>query len=159
MKGKTHSEATRRKISEALKGKKCRLGKKHTLETRRKMSETMRKRAARGPACHSYKDGKVAERRGERFSTEYKHWRYDVFVRDNFTCMRCGDDQGGNLEAHHKKSFADYPELRYVVENGETLCKDCHDKEHGYRKLAWEDLNLQPPGSEPGALSSCATGQ
>lgn len=108
-------------------------GRHHSIESRIKISQTKRKTPsdkARGKNHHSYKDGKVSERRGMRFSAEYKRWRYDVFVRDNFTCQECGDDRGGNLNAHHKKSFADYPDLRFDVDNGVTLCEDCHNKKH-----------------------------
>lgn len=87
-------------------------------------------KALRGVDCPRYKDGKVAERRGERFSARYKQWRYDVFARDRFTCQKCGDSRGGNLQAHHIKSFAEYPELRLQIENGMTLCDRCHKAEH-----------------------------
>ena len=58
-------------------------------------------------------------------SKEYKQWRISVFIRDNFTCQNC-QIRGVYLEAHHIKSWAHYPELRYDVENGVTLCRGCH---------------------------------
>ncbi len=91
--------------------------------------------ALRGEASPAYRDGKTAERRGERFSAEYKRWRYDVFTRDQFTCQKCGDAKGGNLVAHHIKGFSTFPDLRYVLANGVTWCRPCHDahhQEHGY---------------------------
>lgn len=129
MKGKKMSAESRRKMSEAAKNRPSnRIGKTHTPETRAKISAIVRQRAVRGKQCHSYKDGKLAERRGQRFSQEYKRWRYDVFTRDKFTCQDCGDDKGGNLIAHHIKAFADYPELRFDVDNGKTVCETCHGK-------------------------------
>jgi len=57
---------------------------------------------------------------------EYKAWRQKVFERDNYTCQKCGDSKGGNLNAHHIKTFKNYPELRFEVNNGITLCSVCH---------------------------------
>jgi 5-methylcytosine-specific restriction endonuclease McrA len=129
--GRTHSDDAKSRMSAARRGKpNGRLGAKHTLETRKKISAVTRERTPRGRACHSFKDGKMAERRGERLSLEYKRWRYDVYVRDGFACRHCGDARGGNLHAHHIKPFADHPELRYDVGNGITLCKPCHKKVH-----------------------------
>jgi 5-methylcytosine-specific restriction endonuclease McrA len=34
-------------------------------------------------------------------------WRNEVYKRDNYTCQKCGDNTGGNLEAHHKKYLSD----------------------------------------------------
>jgi len=86
----------------------------------------------------NWKGGITPEIQIARNLTAYKRWRTAVFDRDNYTCRRCGDDRGGNLHAHHIKKFADFPELRYEVYNGETLCFDCHAKEHdvpnSYRK-------------------------
>ena len=60
-----------------------------------------------------------------RNSLEYQEWRAKVFLRDNFTCQLC-NQVGGELEAHHIKSFAFNPELIFEVSNGITLCKECH---------------------------------
>ena len=67
-----------------------------------------------------------------RASREYKKWRYEVFKRDNFKCVLCGDKKGGNIEADHIKDFALYPELRLDINNGRTLCKSCHKKTDNY---------------------------
>ena len=105
-------------------------GRKHTLETRQKISTILREHGAKGERCHSYKDGKSLERKGQRFSKEYKQWRYDVYTRDKFICQHCGYDKGGNLNAHHIKPYSDFPELRLEVSNGITLCKPCHEAAH-----------------------------
>lgn len=62
-----------------------------------------------------------------RESIEYEEWRKSVFERDNYTCLGCFQI-GGYLQADHIKPFAYFPELRFELSNGRTLCKDCHIK-------------------------------
>lgn len=61
-----------------------------------------------------------------------KDWKQKVFERDDFICQNCGNT--GYLEAHHIKSWKDYPELRSEFSNGITLCLKCHYAVHG-RKM------------------------
>ena len=60
------------------------------------------------------------------WTKEYRQWRNDVFKRDNFTCIWCGDSKRSNLQADHIKQWVKYPELRFELSNGQTLCKECH---------------------------------
>jgi len=64
-----------------------------------------------------------------RHATQYIMWRSSVFARDFYTCLDCGK-VGGELEAHHIKSFKMYPKLRFDINNGITLCKKCHKRRH-----------------------------
>ncbi len=64
-----------------------------------------------------------------RHSAEYVAWRTSVFSRDDHTCQQC-NLRGGKLNAHHIKSFNDYPELRYNIDNGITYCLECHKELH-----------------------------
>ena len=58
---------------------------------------------------------------------EYKKWRKSVFERDNYTCQNIDCDKSEKyLEAHHIKSWAKFPKLRFNIENGITYCKKCH---------------------------------
>lgn len=71
----------------------------------------------------------ISDKKRDRSTFEYIEWRKRVFSRDNFSCQICGN-VGGKLNAHHIKRFADYPSLRFEVNNGITLCEMCHKKLH-----------------------------
>ena len=72
-----------------------------------------------------------------RHSLEYKLWRNAVFERDGYACIWCGAK--GYLNADHIKPFADYPELRFAIDNGRTLCIPCHRTTETYgAKLRWK---------------------
>jgi hypothetical protein len=72
-----------------------------------------------------------------RRSREYKTWRAAVFKRDNWVCGGC-NVRGGILHPHHIKPFAAYPDLRFEVGNGKTLCVACHKKEHKIKTFSCE---------------------
>jgi 5-methylcytosine-specific restriction endonuclease McrA len=57
---------------------------------------------------------------------EYTEWRRLVKLRDLLTCQMCKKKGKRGLHVHHIRRYADYPELRYVVDNGICLCKACH---------------------------------
>lgn len=84
---------------------------------------------ATGRFSGNWKGGVTLAKQKERHSVQAVQWRKEVFTRDNFTCQICGK-VGGNLNAHHIKKWADYPELRYEVNNGITLCERCHRNVH-----------------------------
>lgn len=68
-----------------------------------------------------------------RSSLEYKRWRIGVLIRDNFTCQTC-KIVGTSIEVHHIKSFAKNKELRLDINNGISLCINCHKEVDEYRK-------------------------
>lgn len=74
--------------------------------------------------------------RDRRNSPSYAYWRKKVFDRDDYTCALCGQ-RGGELNAHHIKPYAKYPEDRFKLENGITLCKKCHRKVHKEKNIEW----------------------
>ena len=75
----------------------------------------------------NWKNGATEESEKIRKSSTYKDWRKLVFEKDNYTCQCCGSNKGGNLNAHHLENFSDNEELRFDVDNGVTLCEECHN--------------------------------
>ena len=58
---------------------------------------------------------------------KWKRWREAVYERDNHTCIMCGTNaEDAMLNPHHIKRKTDYPNLVFDVNNGVTLCFDCH---------------------------------
>ena len=58
-------------------------------------------------------------------------WRKLVFERDDYRCLDCGIKSGEIdrkiiLQADHIYPFALFPRLRFDINNGRTLCIDCH---------------------------------
>ena len=77
-----------------------------------------------------------------RTSLDYILWRKSCFERDNFTCQKYGVS-GGKLVVHHINNFADFPELRFAIDNGITLSEKAHKEFHklyGNRKNTREQL-------------------
>ena len=79
----------------------------------------------RGIAFEEFEGFATTEQHMARNNTYYKEWVRNVFQRDNYACQCCGK-RGGNLNAHHLYNFAEYEDLRYEVDNGVTLCPQCH---------------------------------
>lgn len=121
--GKKHSEETKKKISLSLAGKK------RPIEVRRKISES-----SKGENGNNWRGGITPEHSIIRKSMDYRIWRKSVFARDNWTCVIC-KYKGKNINADHIKQFALFPELRFDINNGRTLCVPCHKKIPILRKL------------------------
>lgn len=87
--------------------------------------------ARKGEKSHFWQGGVSEENKRIRNGVDFKLWREAVFARDNWTCQECGV-RGVFLHPHHIKPFAYYPELRFAIDNGQTLCKLCHFKTDTY---------------------------
>lgn len=76
---------------------------------------------------HNWKGGITPLNEKIRKSIEYRLWREAVYARDNWTCQKCYE-RGKKINAHHIKKFSTYPELRFAINNGITLCEKCHNQ-------------------------------
>lgn len=143
-KGKSPSDSTRLKMRLAKLGKKLsfdqlqkRKKRQLTPEQKQKISISLK---GKHKSQEHRKNISLAKNKGIttinekiRKSVEYKLWRTAVFERDNYICVFCGIAQG-NKHADHIKPFAYYPELRFAIDNGRTLCVPCHRKTDTYGK-------------------------
>lgn len=80
---------------------------------------------------------------------ENRQWIKQCLFRDNYECLKCGiKSNGRNLQVHHIKQFAQIllenkinsienakqcKEL-WNIDNGETLCRDCHKLKKNFNK-------------------------
>ena len=77
----------------------------------------------------NYKNEKI------RHSLKYIIWRNEVYKRDNWTCRICKKKcKERDIVAHHLQLFSEFPELRFDIDNGITLCRSCHFREHSKNK-------------------------
>ena len=56
-------------------------------------------------------------------------WSKEIYERDDYTCKKC-NKRGIKLNAHHINSWDKYPDERFNIDNGITLCVDCHKEFH-----------------------------
>lgn len=99
------------------------LGKSHSQETRKRMSE-----ARIGERNGNWKGGITEGVRLFRKSRRYQQWRRAVLRRDQYICQVCGTE--GVSIAHHIKAVKDHPSLRFELDNGIAICYSCHNQIH-----------------------------
>lgn len=165
--GHVISEETRKKIGDANRGRKPTIeqlktlrtnwiGRKHSEETKKKMSEWQR-----GEKSHRWKGGISKLNKLIRGLMEYNDWRIKVYEKDKYICQMPGCNHRDHcLVAHHVKTFSniikennisstddarDCKEL-WNIDNGITLCDDCHSKtkwkEKKFEKLFNEIIKI-----------------
>jgi len=114
-------------------------GTKYTQERREKLSKSIS-----GNAHWNWKGGITANVFKERSNFYLKNWRLKVFQRDKFTCQICGAKSKKNnpvkLNAHHIKRWSSNLDLRYDINNGVTLCENCHKKTDNYKGKGTFDI-------------------
>ena len=106
-------------------GSMFQVGRNHMADGRKFCSVMCSGAAHSGSINCNWKGGVSSERDVAKASQAYADWRLAVYRRDHFKCVLCLK-HCDKPHAHHLKRFSDYPELRYEVSNGATLCEPCH---------------------------------
>lgn len=83
-----------------------------------------------GENHHNWKGGISLQVYKIRNSKKYTEWRKEVYKRDNWICQYCGKKCKKDIIAHHINVFSEFPDLRFDINNGITLCRSCHLKMH-----------------------------
>lgn len=103
------------------------LGKKHTIETKEKMR--LAKLGKKGVLSNNWRGGVTQENQLLRGSPQYFEWRAKVLFRDKWTCAHC-QKVGGKLNVHNIQPWSKSNDLRFSIDNGITLCIECHKNLH-----------------------------
>jgi len=126
-KGIACSEETKRKLSEAHKGKK------RSEESIKKQSESIK-----GEKHHFY--GKQTNH--NQYSREVQpELRQMVFERDNWTCQKCGAME--SLHCHHLEGIRWEPLESADIDKCITYCRNCHEDVHKLPDCGYQDMRCQ----------------
>ena len=149
-KGKKRNQSSRDKMSEALKGNTRNLGRKHTDIAKRKYSESkkgeknprfgvevsiltrkkMSNSAKKGVESHFWIKDRTQLKKSDdrREDTQNIYWRREIRKRDANKCTLASEECKGRIEVHHIFDWINYPKLRYIINNGITLCAFHHPR-------------------------------
>src|SRR3990167_7272523 len=134
-KGKHLSEEIKQKISDKLSNKYLSgeligywKGKKQPHVALRNKNYPLKKE--KNPA---WKGGITPIVHAIRASDEYAKWRTQIFIKDSYACQKCSSKL--DLHAHHIIPISSNITKALDLENGMTLCVDCHQKEHPKIKI------------------------
>lgn len=131
MSGKPRKLRGPQPVEHKEKNRRAHIGKLCSLETREKMSASHPK-GELSPFWIA--DRSLLIKRQKRNDSAYKEWRRQVWLRDNFKCKIANPDCAGKIEAHHILRWKDFPELRYQLNNGITLCHAHHPRKRAEEK-------------------------
>ncbi len=125
------SEETRRRIGAFHTGNQYRLGIPQSALAREKISRAQQERNRNGKPVNQYGAYKGLEgrkRTNERNDPAYLAWSSAVRKRDQGVCRLMNDNCSGYKVVHHILPWRDYPEERYNINNGITLCQYHHPR-------------------------------
>lgn len=139
-----HTKEAKRKITQALLGSKRALGSKHPMSEEHKQNIRDNPRdqwfkkgqtpwnkgiewlEMRGEKHPQWKGGVAgAKRKNERNDPAYRSWMTTIKRRDK-KCQLKDNKCEGYLVVHHILPWSKYPEERYNINNGITLCQFHH---------------------------------
>ena len=83
----------------------------------------------------NWKGGLISDEVRDRRSYQAKRWREECRERDENQCTLCGSVE--RLHVHHILPYKDYPDRRWDINNGQTVCALCHEKIHQRRFPDW----------------------
>ena len=76
---------------------------------------------------------------------QWQKKRLEVMLRDNFSCVRCGDNKI-SLNVHHKSYEWGKEPWDYPLENFETLCEPCHENHHSPKEEVRKPISIYLAG-------------
>lgn len=141
-KGKTFSEEYKKKLSLAHLGKTfseehkkkislSHLGKTFSEKHKNNLGLSISKAKFNKPLAEETKRKISLSLRGKNIGENGSNWQGGKSYLGNVQNKKC-NKVGGPLHAHHIKSFAFYPDERYDLNNGKTLCINCHKETESY---------------------------
>ena len=150
--GNNHAFGKKWKQTEEAKQKirEANIGNKYTFGKTWKVNHIVRRPHLREDKNHFWKGGKTKIGFKIRHLPEYRFWRDFIFKRDNYTCLcgrKCRQGDRVILQADHypiplsvlidkfkiqKIDDAIYCKELWNINNGRTLCKECHKKTETY---------------------------
>lgn len=83
-------------------------------------------------------DRSKLKKKQERNDSAYHEWRKSVRDRDGWQCKMSNSDCLGKVVAHHILSWSKFPDLRYEINNGITLCRFHHPRKRD------DEIRLSP---------------
>lgn len=109
---------------------------KNRVQARIKNGTTSKVTSPRQEAHYLWKEDRTQLSKGDehRNSPAHREWSRNVKNRDEWRCRISNHNCDGKLVAHHILSWAEFPDLRYQLNNGITLCHAHHPRRRAEEK-------------------------